>query len=63
MMEPPEDDNTKAARAIAEMISEFRKECIEEMHNAIVKECDEIVESGYDLARGSGRGPWWADGG
>ena len=63
MISPEEDEETEAARAIAEMISDFRQECIDEMHKAIVKECDEIVESGYDPARGNGRGPWWADGG
>jgi len=57
-----ESDEMKAARAIGEEIAKFRKECVDEMHNVIVKECDELVESGYDLARGNGRGPWWAAG-
>lgn len=59
------DDESKemqAIRKIAEDIASFRKECVDEMYNAIVKECDEVVESGYDLARGNGRGPWWAAG-
>ena len=63
MMSPEEDDQTQAMRKIAEMISDFRREYIETMQNAIVKECDEVAESEYDLARGNGRGPWWADGG
>lgn len=54
--------DTEAARVIAEMISDFRAEWLESLGNALVKECDEVVESGYDPARGSGRGPWWAEG-
>lgn len=52
----------EVARVIAEMISDFRAEYYDSIRNALVKECDEIVESGYDPARGSGRGPWWAEG-
>ena len=64
MIAPEDDDEkVKAARAIADMISEYRKECIEAMRNTVVKECDEVVDSGYDPSRGRGRGPWWADGG
>ena len=63
MMDAEEEAQAQAAREIAEMIAEFRRECLESMRNAIVKECEEVVESDYDLARGNGRGPWWADGG
>ena len=63
MIDPDEEDaDMQATREIAEEIANFRKECVDEMYNSIVKECDEIVDSGYDLARGSGRGPWWAAG-
>jgi hypothetical protein len=63
MISTEEDKKMQAARAISEMIAEFRQECLQAMFNAVVKECTEIVESGYDPARGTGRGPWWADGG
>lgn len=55
-----EDTETQSMRMIADMISEFRQEYLDSLHNSIVKECDEIVESGYDVALGGGRGPWWA---
>lgn len=56
------DANEDVARIIAEMISEFRAEWLESLGNGVVTERDEVVGSGYDPARGSGRGPWWADG-
>lgn len=73
MMDPEGDDDgdsvssekdteTQSMRMIADMISEFRLEYLDSLRNSIVKECDEIVESGYDVALGSGRGAWWAEG-
>ncbi len=56
------DDDEDVTRIIAEMISDYREECLNAMQSRIVNECDEIVESGYDPAKGSGRGPLWADG-
>ncbi len=49
-------------REIAEMIAGFRKEFIEGLYNGVVEEADKVADSGYDPARGSGRGPWWANG-
>ena len=57
-----EDTETQSMRMIADMISDFRQEYIDSLHNSIVQECEEIVESGYDIALGSGRGAWWAEG-
>lgn len=62
MIGSDKDEELQAMKEIAREISEFRQDCIDEMHNEIVKECDEIVDSGYDLAKGSGRGAWWAEG-
>jgi hypothetical protein len=62
MIDPQDDEEIQALRGIAQEISEYRQECVDRMYNEIITECDEVVDSGYDLARGSGRGPWWADG-
>lgn len=62
MITPEESSDEPALRAIAEMIADYRKECLEAMQDAIVKECKEVVDSGFDPAQGSGRGPWWAAG-
>ena len=50
-------------REIAEMISSFRKEYLDSLVNGVVDEATEVDESDFDPAQGSGRGPWWADGG
>ena len=48
---------------IAKLISEFRKEFYDGLVSGVIDEADEVADSGYDPARGRGRGPWWADGG
>ena len=61
-MKDPEDDATAAARQVADLISEFRQEVIDRVRNAIEKEVSEVESSGFDPARGRGRGPKWVDG-
>lgn len=55
-------DDMQAVRAIADMISEFRQEYLQELRDGVVKECGDVASSGYDPARGTGRGAWWAEG-
>ena len=62
MIDPENDEDLHVMKEIAREISEYRQDCIDQMHDEIVKECDEIVDSGFDLALGSGRGAWWAEG-
>lgn len=50
-------------REIAQMISEFRKEYFDSLVRGVVEEADEVADSDYDPARGSGRYPWLASGG
>ena len=52
----------EAARHIAEMISEFRQEVADRIRESIEKEATEVESSGFDPARGRGRGPRWLDG-
>ena len=61
-MKNPADDQTEAARQVADLISEFRQEVIDRVRNAIEKEASEVESSGFDPARGRGRGPKWVDG-
>jgi hypothetical protein len=61
-MKTPADDQTEAARQVADLISEFRQEVIDRVRNAIEKEASEVESSGFDPARGRGRGPKWVDG-
>jgi len=58
----PADDATEAARQVADLISEFRQEVIDQVRNAIEKEASEVESSGFDPARGRGRGPKWVTG-
>lgn len=51
-----------AARQVADLISEFRKEVADRVREAIEKEAAEVESSGFDPARGRGRGPRWLDG-
>ncbi len=61
MMSLPEDDE-KAARNIAKAIQDFRDEFWKKTCADIEKELAEVEASGFDPARGRGRGPAWADG-
>lgn len=63
MIAKDEIDEEAAAREIATLISEFRQEVMDKVRTDIEKELDEVIESGFDPARGRGRGPIWADGG
>lgn len=56
-------DEVEAAREIAKVIADFRAEVMDKIRCDIDKEADEIEASGFDPARGRGRGPIWADGG
>ena len=56
----PEDE--EALRSIAAMISDYRREAVECLAQGVVDECEKIASTGYDPARGRGRGPWWAEG-
>jgi hypothetical protein len=61
-MKAPEEDPTAAARQVADLISEFRQEVVDQVRNAIEKEASEVESSGFDPARGRGRGPRWVNG-
>ena len=61
-MKTPEEDRVDAARQVANLISEFRQEVIDKVRNEIEKEASEVESSGFDPARGRGRGPKWVDG-
>ena len=63
MIDSKETDEMAAARAIGRMISEFREEFMESIRQKIEEEADKVVADGFDPARGSGRGPLWAEGG
>jgi hypothetical protein len=52
----------EAARAIADEISEFRKEFVANAAGKIIEEIEELAEQDFDPARGRGRGPLWVDG-
>ena len=57
-----DEGQEKALRSIAKMISDYRREYLENLAQGVVKECEEVASSGYDPARGAGRGAWWAEG-
>lgn len=61
MMAEKDSDATAAARIVARTISDFRKEFWARIGNDIEKEVEEMEASGFDPARGRGRGPFWAD--
>lgn len=61
-MKSQEQEQTDAARQIADLISEFRQEVVDRVRNAIEKEVSEVESSGFDPARGRGRGPKWVTG-
>lgn len=61
--ESADTDDVKAAREIARMISEYRQEVMDRFRQDVEDEADEVVRSGFDPARGRGRGPMWAEGG
>lgn len=63
MIESEETDEVKAAREVGRMISEFRQEFMDSIRKAIEDEAQKVVDDGFDPARGSGRGPKWAEGG
>lgn len=48
-------------KAIADEITEYRKEVIERFVGDVVAECEQVAIE-FDPARGRGRGPWWANG-
>lgn len=57
----PKDEDIKAAREVANTISEFREEAINRFFDEFKKEVDELADSDFDPGRGRGRGAWWAD--
>lgn len=61
--EPPTDPEVQAARELAETISAFRKEFMDKTRQDFNRELQQVVDDGFDPARGRGRGPRWADGG
>jgi hypothetical protein len=63
MIKPEESDQLEATRVIGRMISEFREEFMDRIRQTIEDEADQVVADGFDPARGSGRGPMWAEGG
>jgi len=63
MINEKETEDTKATRVIGKLISDFREEFMDSIREQIEAEADEVVGTGFDPARGSGRGPLWAEGG
>jgi hypothetical protein len=61
-MSESEQERFLAAQGIGQLMSDFRREYVNWLVEGVTKECDEVAESGYDPAAGSGRGPWWANG-
>jgi len=61
MMDRPSDDED-AARLIAKEIADFREEFWGKICSDVESEVEELEENGYDPAKGSGRGPRWAEG-
>lgn len=61
-MKTPVEEQTEAARQVADLISEFRQEVVDQVRNAIEKEASEVESSGFDPAKGRGRGPRWVNG-
>lgn len=57
-----DEDQAQALRAIADMISEYRRDYIDGLAQSVVDECQEVAKDGFDPARGKGRGAWWAEG-
>lgn len=55
-------DNVAVTRMIAEEIAKFRREFWDSLCTALDEEIDEMESSGFDPARGQGRGPKWAEG-
>lgn len=60
-----QSDNTatEAAREVAKLIADFRKEVMEKFRTDAERELEAMEAEGFDPARGRGRGPRWADGG
>ena len=58
----PEESAEQAVHEIARHIAEFRAEFADRLRRDVLDELATIEASGYDPARGRGRGPWWADG-
>jgi hypothetical protein len=52
----------EAARQFAELIASFRKEVADQIRESVEREVSEVESSGFDPARGRGRGPRWFDG-
>lgn len=61
-MSESDQQKFQAAQEIARMLSDFRREFVDRLVGDVKKERDAVVESGYDPAAGTGRGPWWAQG-
>lgn len=61
--EPSVTSELEALRKLAATISEFRKEYMDKARQDFERELAQVVEDGFDPARGRGRGPRWADGG
>lgn len=61
--ETPPQSPEDAARELATTISEFRREFMDKAKQDFERELAQVVEDGFDPARGRGRGPRWADGG
>jgi hypothetical protein len=57
------DDKTEAAREIAKMISDLRKEAMDRVRLDVERELEKMEEEGFDPAAGRGRGPRWMIGG
>ncbi len=62
MMDKRREEEEAAAREIAAEIAKFRAEFWDKLCIDIDDELHEMESSGYDPARGNGRGPKWAEG-
>lgn len=54
-----DDTATKAAREIATMISDLRKEAADRVREEVETDIKKMEEEDFDPARGRGRGPRW----
>lgn len=57
--EPAQEAAAEELRAISRMLSDFRLEVLDGIRRDTEAELAELEKTGYDPARGRGRGPHW----
>lgn len=53
------EEAAEAARALAELIADFRAEVYDSVRKGVENELAQLEADGFDPARGRGRGPHW----